>query len=138
MQPKLIKGGNHKDERGEIQFNNEFNAAAVKRIYTIENADTSTVRAWQGHAIETRWFAVLQGSFQIKLIQIDNWEQPNPQSKMRTFEVNDQGLHILYVPPGFISSIQALEEGSKLLAMSDYQLGEVKDEYRFDKNYFTS
>ena len=34
--------------------------------------------------------------------------------------------------------IQALDEGAKLLAMSDYQLGEVNDEYRFDKDYFTS
>mgnify|MGYP001357866034 CR=1 FL=1 len=57
---------------------------------------------------------------------------------MLSFELTDEGLHILYVPPGYISSIQALDEGAKLLAMSDYQLGEVNDEYRFDKDYFTS
>ncbi|MDT8416056.1 MAG: WxcM-like domain-containing protein [Flavobacteriaceae bacterium] len=138
MQPKLIKGSKHKDNRGEIQFNNEFNAAEIKRIYTIQNVDTSFVRAWQGHAIEKRWFSSLQGQFQIKLIQIDNWEHPNPQSKMLTFELNDEGLNILCVPPGYISSIQSLAKESKLLVMSDYLLGEVNDEYRFDKNYFAS
>lgn len=138
MQPTLINGGKHKDERGELQFNNDFDATKVKRIYTIENVDTSFVRAWQGHSIETRWFSALKGRFQIKLIQIDNWEQPNPNSKVLSFEVTDEGLDILYVPPGYISSIQSLEEGAKLLAMADYQLGEVNDEYRFDRNYFTS
>ena len=138
MKPKLIKGGKHKDERGEIQFNNEFDVTEVKRIYTIENVDVSFVRAWQGHTIESRWFSALQGRFQIKLIQIDNWEHPNPNSKVLTFELHDEGLNILYVPPGYISSIQALVKESKLLAMSDYQLGEVNDEYRFDKHYFTS
>jgi Holliday junction resolvasome RuvABC DNA-binding subunit len=39
MQPKLIKGVQHRDERGKIKYNNEFDASEVKRMYTIENAD---------------------------------------------------------------------------------------------------
>ncbi|WP_213522279.1 WxcM-like domain-containing protein [Nonlabens sp.] len=137
MQPKLIKGGHHQDKRGQIHYNNEFDASAIKRIYTIENIDTSLIRAWQGHSIERRWFSAIQGAFQIKLIKIDDWEKPNPKHKSSIFELNE-GLDILCVPPGFVSSIQALKKDSKLLAMSDYLLGEVSDEYRFDKNYFTT
>ncbi|PJX28507.1 sugar epimerase [Psychroflexus sp. S27] len=138
MEPKVIKGGEHIDERGRIVYNNDFNAADVKRFYTIENVDTSFVRAWQGHSIEKRWFSVLEGKFLIKLIKINNWEEPDPKSKIQTFEISDDGLHVLYVPAAYVTSIQALTKKAKLLAMSDYMLGEVKDEYRFDKNYFTS
>ena len=45
-------------------------------------------------------------------------------------------MDILHVPPGYVSSIQALSEGAKLLVMADHTLGEVKDEYRFDINFF--
>ncbi|MFD0931596.1 sugar epimerase [Psychroflexus salinarum] len=138
MQPKLIKGGHHGDKRGEIHYNNEFDASDIKRIYTIENVDTSLIRAWQGHSIEKRWFTATQGAFQIKLIQIDNWEKPDPASKPLLFELNNGSLDVLSVPPGFVSSIQALEKDSKLLVMSDYLLGKISDEHRFDKNYFTS
>lgn len=137
MIPKLIEGKKHQDTRGTIKFNNVFDASGVKRIYTIENSDTNFVRAWQGHTIEKRWFTVLKGKFIIQLIKIDNWECPNPDSEILTFEINAEGLHVLYVPPGFVSSIQSMESESQLLAMSNYFLGEVDDEQRFDKNYFT-
>ncbi|TXK77871.1 WxcM-like domain-containing protein [Mesonia sp. K4-1] len=136
-EPQIIKGNNHRDDRGEIQFNNKFNAIEVKRIYTIENKELEFIRAWQGHKIEKRWFSVIQGNFEIKLIRINNWQEPDPKSEIITFQIDDKGLHILYVPPGFVTSIQALAENSKLLAMSDYMLGEVADEYRFKENYFT-
>jgi hypothetical protein len=45
-------------------------------------------------------------------------------------------MDILHVPQGYVSSIQALEESSKLLLMSDYLLGEISDEYRYDITYF--
>jgi hypothetical protein len=35
-----------------------------------------------------------------------------------------------------VTCIQALEDASRLMALSDYSLGEVTDEYRFDTNYF--
>lgn len=138
MKPILIQGNQHKDERGEIQYNNEFNASEIKRMYTIQNNDTNFVRAWQGHKIEKRWFTAIQGSFEIKLIKIDNWEQPNKNSEVSTIILDDKNLDILCIPNGYVNSIQALEENSKLLAMSDYQLGEIDDEHRFDPKYFNN
>ena len=137
MKPKLIKGGSHSDNRGSIIFNNDFDVSEIKRIYTIQNKNTNFVRAWQGHAIERRWFSVVKGSFEIKLIQIDNWETPTKNLDIFSSILNDQNLDVLCVPAGYVNSIQALEENSKLIAMSDYLLEEVKDEYRFDSNYFT-
>ena len=136
MVPKIINGGSHSDTRGTVRFNNSFDATAIKRIYLIENNETTFVRGWQGHRIEQRWFSVLQGSFRIELIAIDNWENPSKELKLLSFIINAETLDVLHVPAGYVSSIQSLEEGAKLLVMADYLLGEVQDEYRFDIDYF--
>lgn len=136
MKPSEIKGKVHTDFRGSLFYNTDFNAKEVKRIYFIENIDSEFVRAWQGHKIEQRWFSVVQGSFEIKLIEIDDWIAPSKKSTIHSFILNASQLDILHVPKGYISSIQALESKSKLLVMADYLLGEVNDEYHFDADYF--
>ena len=135
-QPGLIKGGAFEDHRGKLSFNNTFDGARVKRIYTIENKETDFVRAWQGHKIEQRWFSAMIGSFELKLIAIDNWESPSRNLTQHTFELSEESLDILWIPAGYVSSILSLEVSSKLLVMADYALGEVNDEYRYDSEYF--
>lgn len=136
MLPQIIKGNSHADERGVLQFNNDFNALGVKRIYTIQNRDTEFVRGWQGHKIEQRWFSAIHGSFKIFLIAIDDWIAPSRDLKQHEFIIDANKMDVLHVPSGYVSSIQALEESSKLLLMSDYLLGEISDEFRYDCNYF--
>ena len=136
MIPKIIRGGSNTDSRGTLLYNNNFDASGIKRIYVIENKETTFVRRWQGHRIEQRWFSVLQGSFKIELIAIDNWENPSKDVERFSFIVDAAKLDVLHVPSGYVSSIQSLEEGAKLLVMADYLLGEVQDEYRFDIDYF--
>jgi dTDP-4-dehydrorhamnose 3,5-epimerase-like enzyme len=135
--PQVIKGNSYTDERGTLQFNNDFNALGIKRLYTIQNIDTVFVRGWQGHKVEQRWFSVVQGSFKIILIAIDDWVRPSLNLEQYHFILNSQNMDVLHVPSGYVSSIQALKSSSKLLLMSDYALGEIEDEYRFDINYFT-
>lgn len=132
----IIKGSFHSDQRGTVFYNNDFDASAVKRIYVIENATTAIIRAWQGHKIEQRWFSAINGSFKIGLIKIDNWENPAKNLEMLTFTIHAATLEVLHVPQGYVSSIQAMEVGSKLLVMADHLLGEIKDEYRYDVDYF--
>lgn len=136
MIPKIINGGSHSDVRGILRFNNSFDATAVKRIYIIENKDTVSVRGWQGHRVEQRWFSVLQGSFKIELIAIDDWEYPSKKLQSKIFIISSDTFDVLHVPKGYVSSIQSLEENAKLLVMADYLLGEIQDEYRFDIDYF--
>lgn len=136
MKPSLKKGNYYHDERGSIRFNNEFDASVIKRIYIIENNDINFERAWQGHKIEQRWFSVVQGKFLIKLIEIDNWEQPSKNLQAIDFELNSEYLDILHIPAGYITNIKAIEENSKLLVMADYNFGEINDEYRFRIDYF--
>ena len=136
--PHTIKGNSHADARGVLQFNNDFNAFGVKRMYTIQNRDAEFIRGWQGHKVEQRWFSVVQGSFKIILIAIDDWVRPSLNLEQHHFILNSQNMDVLHAPSGYVSSIQALESSSKLLLMSDYALGEIDDEYRFDINYFTT
>lgn len=136
MQPQIIKGNHHKDDRGTLTFNNDFNALGIKRVYTIGNESLDFLRAWQGHQIEQRWFSAVAGSFKIKLIEIDDWKNPTKDLPILEFILNSENLDILHVPRGFATSIQSLEDHSKLLLFADYQLGEIQDEYRFASNYF--
>lgn len=134
--PSIVEGNCFSDERGKISFNNDFNAHDVKRIYFIENHSLDFVRGWQGHKIEQRWFISVKGTFEIKVIKVDNWHNPSNNLKTLVYQINSDNSEVLHVPKGYITSIQALEANSKLMAMSDYSLGEIKDEYRFDINYF--
>mgnify|MGYP003575426084 CR=1 FL=1 len=136
MEPKLINGNYHSDQRGTLLYNNDFDASLIKRIYIIENESPEFVRGWQGHQIEQRWFSVVSGKFKIQLIKIDNWENPSQNLEVFSYLIDSEKLNILHVPKGYVSSIQSLELNSKLLVMADYLLGEIKDEYRYDIDYF--
>ncbi|OHT44634.1 WxcM-like domain-containing protein [Flavobacterium tructae] len=136
MEPKLISGNCHSDQRGFLFYNNDFDSSLVKRIYIIQNNSLDFIRGWQGHKIEQRWFSALSGKFKIQLIEIDNWENPSKDLKVYIFQIDSEKLDVIHVPKGYISSIQSLESDSRLLVMADYMLGEIKDEYRFDIDYF--
>lgn len=132
----LLKGAKHRDQRGVITYNNYFDASQIKRIYTIENASLDFIRGWQGHKVEQRWFACVQGKFEIRVIRVDDFENPSKDLTQNKYELTTDGLDFLHVPGGCITAIQALEENAKLLVLSDYLLGEIQDEYRFPLEYF--
>lgn len=132
----ITVGNRHNDERGIITFNNEFDASQIKRIYTIENHSLDFIRGWQGHKIEQRWFAAMKGEFEIWTIEIDDFDQPSKDLKISKYQLNDESLTYLHIPSGYITAIQAKKDGSKLLVLADYALGEIQDEYRFALDYF--
>jgi len=137
MKPNLISGNQFKDQRGTLFFNNDFDLTNIKRIYVIENKNEDIVRAWQGHKIEQRWFSVIEGKFRIQLIEVDNWDKPSENLPKIEFILKSENLDVLHVPPGFISCIQSLDKKSKLIAFTDYKLGEINDEFKYPTNYFT-
>ncbi len=132
----LLKGNHFSDERGIITYNNDFDASSIKRIYTIENYSTDFIRGWQGHKIEQRWFACMKGSFDISVMHIDDFENPSKDLEIKSFVLTSDVLTYLHVPAGCATAIKSLENGSKLLVFANYDLGEVKDEYRFPIDYF--
>lgn len=132
----LLKGKRHTDHRGTITYNNDFDASKIKRIYTIENASLDFIRGWQGHKVEQRWFACMKGKFEIRVIELDDFENPSKNLPQNKYELNTDSLDFLHVPGGCITAIRALEEHSKLLVLADYALGEIQDEYRFPLDKF--
>ncbi|WP_435524942.1 WxcM-like domain-containing protein [Chryseobacterium indoltheticum] len=132
----LITGSRHQDERGIITYNNDFDASQIKRIYTIENRSIEFIRGWQGHKVEQRWFACMKGIFEISVIVVDDFTNPSKDLIIQKYLLTDDVLTYLHIPSGCITAIQAKVEGSKLLVLADYGLGEINDEYRFDLNYF--
>ena len=135
MTPKIIKGNSHKDLRGSLSYNNSFDASTIKRMYVIDN-NLGFTRRWQGHKIEQRWFSVIKGNFKIQLIKVDDWVKPNKELEKITFNLSDKTLDFLHIPAGYISSIKSLNEGDKLLVLSDYKLGDINDDYKFASDYF--
>jgi len=136
--PYIIKGGNYTDERGGLEFYNDFDMSQIKRIYFTTHFDPKVIRAWQGHTIESRWFCTVKGSFQVKLIEIDNWKNPSDELKVLEYRLTTEKQEILYIPNGFVNGFKALEVNSKLMIMSNYKLNEIEnDQIRFDKNKWT-
>ncbi|MGN6602877.1 MAG: WxcM-like domain-containing protein [Ginsengibacter sp.] len=132
--PQIIQGGTHTDERGKLVFFNEFDMARVKRFYVIEPAGASTVRAWQGHKKEEKWFYVISGSFKVVLVQPDDWESPSVELATEEFELAASKPQVLHVPGGYANGFRSLEAGSKIMVFSPFTVEEsAGDDYRFDK-----
>ena len=136
--PYIIKGGNYTDERGQLEFFNEFDMSPIKRIYFTTHCDIEVIRAWQGHTIESRWFRCVNGGFNVKLVEIDNWENPSDDLKVIEYELTEEKQEILYIPNGYVNGFKALKADSKLMIMSNYGFNEIEnDQIRFDHNKWT-
>jgi dTDP-4-dehydrorhamnose 3,5-epimerase len=110
----------------------------IKRIYYTTHFDTDTVRAWQGHKIESRWLICVKGSFKVKLVEIDDWVNPSDSLKVYEYELSADKQEVLYIPNGFANGFRALEVNAKLMIMSNYGFNEIdNDQIRFDQNKWT-
>lgn len=136
--PKLLEGGKYEDKRGVLEFYNNFDMSRIKRIYFTTHFDTQTIRAWQGHKIESRWFICVHGAFTVKLIRINDWDNPSDQLEVLEYQLTNKKQEILYIPNGFVNGFKAEKENSKLMILSDYKLNEIaNDQVRFDQNKWT-
>lgn len=129
---ELIQGGEFVDQRGKLLYNNELNLGDAKRMYIVENNDTNIVRAWQAHKVEKRWFVAIDGISEIRLVKIDDFENPSENLKVENFVLSAETLDCLYIQPGYATSIQALSDNAKLAVFSNFMLGEINDDYKFD------
>ena len=133
----LIQGGTHDDERGSIRFVNDFNMESVKRFYQITHHSTSTIRAWQGHKMEHKWFHCLEGLFEVFLIKVDSWTNPSQDLKPKRILLSASNSQVLHIPQGYANGFRALKNKSSLLVFSNFDVqASIKDDYRFDKNYW--
>ena len=132
---KVIVGGISIDERGKITYVNDFDMTKIKRFYIIHHHDIDTVRAWQAHQHEKKWFYCLKGSFTTAFVKIDNWENPSINLKPEIFNLSEKESKVICIPEGYANGIKANEPNSILMVFSDKILSEaVNDSWRYDKN----
>jgi dTDP-4-dehydrorhamnose 3,5-epimerase-like enzyme len=133
----LIKGNSFTDDRGTINFVNDFHFEGIKRFYTITHPDISVVRAWQGHKVESKHFFVAKGKFLVCWVTIDNWENPAKNLKVNKQILSAEEPQVLIVPPGNANGFRALEPDSTILVFSDRGLGDsTGDLFRFESDYW--
>jgi dTDP-4-dehydrorhamnose 3,5-epimerase len=137
LNPTLIEGASHTDQRGTLSFCNDFDLSEVKRFYKITHPDTTVVRGWRAHKIEQRWFHVIVGAFEIKLVKIDNFSNPDKQLPQKTFTLSSLKPNVLHIPVGFASSLRAVEPNSTILVFADSGVEGIKnDDYLYPSDYF--
>ena len=133
----LIQGNSYTDERGTLHFVNDFNFEGIKRFYTISHPDTSMIRAWQGHKIETKYFFVTKGEFLICWVEIDNWENPGKELKINKQILSADDPQMLIIPAGNANGFKALGPDSQMIIFSDLTLEESsQDINRFEIDYW--
>jgi dTDP-4-dehydrorhamnose 3,5-epimerase-like enzyme len=129
----LVNGNKFVDHRGELHLFNELDLSEIKRMYTVFHPDTETIRVWQGHKIERRWFYCVKGSFEVRTIELDSIENPSIDLEIKKTILEGKNPMILKIQPGFVNGFKALEKNSILISFSDYKFGENHDdEIRFD------
>ncbi|QCW98804.1 dTDP-6-deoxy-3,4-keto-hexulose isomerase [Aggregatimonas sangjinii] len=133
MSFQFIKGNVFKDARGSLRFFNTFNMGDIIRMYEIVPSDAEFTRGWQAHKYETKWFYCSQGSFQINVVKIDDFQNPSVKLVPTAFRLSEKEPVILEVIGGAATAIKATESDSKLTVFSNFTLEESKkDDFRYD------
>jgi len=128
----IINGGFSEDFRGRLDYINDFDLSKIKRMYFTMNAEVGFFRGWQGHKIESRWFFCIKGRFEVKLVEIDDWDNPSAILEPKVYILEEKNPQVLYIPNGYINGFSSLEKSSKLMILSNFNLGEnPDDEVRF-------
>ena len=123
---KIIEGSSFRDNRGIISFVNDFDLKNIRRMYVIK-PETDVIRAWQGHKIESKWFYVLSGSFQIQTVNMLDFNQ------RRSLTLDSYENKVIQIEPGHYNGFVAQEESSELLVFSDQTLeGSKGDDFRLN------
>ena len=128
----LLKGANFADERGVINFFNTFNMGEIVRMYEIAPNNINTIRAWQGHKHEKKWFYCHTGSFVVNIVMVDDFENPSLLLKPKRIVLEAKNLTILELSGGYATGIKGTEENSVLQVFSNFSLEASKnDDFRY-------
>ncbi len=131
----IINGGFFEDSRGRLDYVNDLDLSKIKRMYFTTNTEVGYFRGWQGHKIESRWFFCVKGSFEVKLVEIDDWDNPSDILDPKVHILEEEKPQVLYIPNGYVNGFSSLEKSSKLMILSNFNLGEnTNDDVRFESN----
>ena len=135
--PWIIEGGRHVDNRGSLAFFNEFAFSGVERFYIIRPERPETVRGWNGHQREQKWFTAVEGSIAVAVVRPDGWQFPDGHAPVSRFVLSATKPQILAVPPGHATAIVGISPQSALLVFSTGTIDQApSDNYRFPPDFW--
>lgn len=134
---RLIEGGIAVDDRGNLNFANDFNFYGVKRFYQVQNFSINTIRAFHGHLNEAKYVYVAKGSAIVAAVKLDNIESPSKHLKINRFILSDKNPQVLFIPPKYANGFRALDSDTRIIFFSTSSLEESKgDDYRYPIDYW--
>jgi dTDP-4-dehydrorhamnose 3,5-epimerase len=136
-EPRLMEGGLHVDDRGELAFANTFDFRGIKRFYTVSTHRAGTVRAWHGHKLESKHFFATGGALLVCCVAVDNWSKPSKTLPIRRFVLSERRPAVLEIPAGYANGFMSLTDGSGIIVFSTATLAESEsDDFRFPARYW--
>jgi dTDP-4-dehydrorhamnose 3,5-epimerase-like enzyme len=139
MSDKLVKipGGVAVDDRGKLQFCNDFDMTDVMRFYVVSNHATGFIRAWHAHKEETKYVYVATGAALIAAVKIDDWDKPDKNFVVERMTLSEDNPSILKIPAGYAHGTMNLTKDTKIFFFSDSKLGDsVSDDFRYPFDYW--
>ena len=134
---KFIAGGSAVDDRGKLQFCNDFDMAAVRRFYVVSNHESRFVRAWHAHKQEAKFVYVASGAALLAAVNIDDWAAPDPALEINKFVLSEDKPGVLYVPGGYAHGFMTLRTDTRLFFFSTAALSEsLDDDVRYPFDYW--
>ena len=142
MNPEIIRGGSHADERGWLRFCNDFDLSAVKRFYTIANSAEQPVRGWIGHKKENKWFFPLKGETVVVVEPMDDSRVERAErvegmsgevdvstcsTRSTRFNLTAESPAVLKVPCNNWFYIEQ-HDGAEVMVFSDCKVGEYEND----------
>ncbi|MFM7033280.1 MAG: hypothetical protein ACKOX4_12300, partial [Bacteroidota bacterium] len=80
---------------------------------------------------ECKWFYAARGSFEVQTIPIDSSDKLD-RAKRQKWILSAAESAVLSIPGGYLNGFRALEESSRFLVFSDFDLAASKaDDIRF-------
>jgi len=134
---KRFKGDLAVDDRGALQFVNDFSFENVKRFYQVENYDVNVIRAFHGHKKEGKYVYVPAGAAIVCAVAINDFDNPERFVKVERFILSDKKPEIVFIPPMYANGFKTLEKNTKIIFFSTSTLEESKgDDFRFPFDYW--
>lgn len=96
-------------------------------MYFIEHTEL-TKRAWQAHKFEYKFFMVVEGSFKIGYIKIEDFDNPPLKQNPTVNIFSAYENRAIYIPKGYANGIYNIERNSKLLVLSSLELKDSQSE----------
>lgn len=125
-QPSVVRGGIAVDDRGALRFVNDFDFSGVKRFYMVENHAPGFIRAWHGHAHESKFVYVVSGSALVVAVRLEDAHPDLPVEKCFRTVVSDAAPAIVRIPGGYYNGFKTLTPGCRVMFFSDASLDQSK------------